>query len=45
MGIKDTEQDRTMIDGPERRSHTGRVGGAQKIEIYVGRKEEVEKEG
>lgn len=26
MGIKDTEQDRTMMDGPERGNHTGEGG-------------------
>lgn len=53
MGIKDTEQDRTMMDGPEHSSHTGeggrdeRNGGGhtEKMEIYVGKIEGEEREG
>lgn len=46
MGIKDTEQDQTMMDGPEHSSHTGEGGGGvcvwggdiEKMEICVGGK-------
>lgn len=54
MGIKDTEQDRTMMDGPERSRRTGEgreeggmkeMGGdTEKMEICVSRKEEAERE-
>lgn len=54
MGIKDTEQDRTMMDGPERSRRTGegreeggrdernKGGDTEKMEICVGRKRGLE---